>query len=108
MHEKTILLVLSVSTSRSLEWALKLISSERSENMWVVVDEKTMRILAKRGVVSSIGEKIFIYSGKRPEEFSLRIVVLVKPDEVYICNERGLLEPLVKLIRVMGIKIHEC
>ena len=108
MHEKTVLLVLSVSSSKSLEWALEVISSKRSENMWIVVDEKTMRILAKKSVVSSVGKKILVYSGKRPEEFSLRVVVLVKPDEVYICDERGLLEPLVKLIKAMRIKIHEC
>ncbi|MCC6035174.1 MAG: hypothetical protein LM567_06750 [Desulfurococcaceae archaeon] len=108
MREKSILLVLSVNTNKSLDWALRVINSKRAESTWIIVDEKTMRILAKRNIVGYVSEKIFVYSGKRPEEFSLRVIALVKPDEVYVCDERGLLEPLIKLIRVMKIKVYEC
>jgi len=108
VHGENTLVVLSITSSRALEWALRVISAKSPENMWIVVDEKTMKILARRGLTRILGERVVVYSGKKPEEFSLRVLVLAKPDELYVCDERGILEPVIRLLRVLRISMYEC
>jgi len=108
MNRENTLLVFSLSSNRSLNWALSLINSKNQENLWIVVDEKTMKTLARRNIVKTLGEKILVFSGRNFEEFSLRLLVLSKPDEIYVCDERGVLEPVIRLLRALRVSIREC
>jgi Holliday junction resolvasome RuvABC DNA-binding subunit len=105
---KNALIVLSAASSRGLEWALRVLNSKSPESLWIVVDEKTMKTLAKRGVTRALGERIMVYSGKKLEEFSLRVLVITKPDELYLCDERGVFEPLTRLLRLLRVSVYEC
>ncbi len=108
MYGGNTLVILSVTSNRALEWALHVISAKSPENIWVVVDERTMKILARKNLTRTLGERIIVYSGKKPEEFSLRVLVFAKPDELYVCDERGVLEPVIRLLRVLRISTYEC
>jgi hypothetical protein len=102
------LVVLAVSSNRGLEWALRVLGSKKLEDLWLVVDEKTMKVLAKRGLVRALGERVLVFSGRRVEEFSLRVLVLAKPDEVYLCDESSALEPVTRLLRLLDVSTYEC
>jgi hypothetical protein len=108
MSSSNTLIVLAVRSDEGLKWALRVLRTKSSKSLWLVVDEKTMRRLSRMSTVKTLGERVLVFSGRRVEEFSLRVVVLAKPDEVYLCDESGSLEPVIRLIRLLNVSIREC
>jgi hypothetical protein len=108
-RNEQLLVVLSTSTPRSLKFLSEILNTHRRENVWLIVDRSTMRVLASMGLLRELPvEKVIVYAGRNPEETALRVFTLVKPSRVYVCDEKSSLDPVTRFLTVVGVELYTC
>ncbi len=101
-----VLIIVSLKTKET-EKIEKIIS--KYPNTWLLTDSKSADLLAKSNVLSQISsERIIVFNGRKPEEFTLKIYSTVAPDIVYLCDERGYLKPISDFMTRAPVDIIEC
>jgi Uma2 family endonuclease len=101
-----VLIIVSLKTKET-EKIEKIIS--KYPNTWLLTDSKSADLLAKSNVLSQISsERIIVFNGRKPEEFTLKIYSAVAPDIVYLCDERGSLKPISDFMTRAPVDIIEC
>lgn len=91
--------------------SLKLLSSilSKSNSVWLLVDRSTMELIARSELMRKIdASRIIVYSGKKPEELSLKLHAMLKPDVVYACDENSSLKPVLEYLLAAGIRVVKC
>ncbi len=102
-----VLIIASVKKTDDLNWIRELVNKYRSA--WLVTDQKSAELLARENIFSRLEpDRIIVFSGRRPEELSLKIYKISTPDIVYICDKYNVLKPLVELFRIAPVKRVEC
>ncbi|MGC8982865.1 MAG: hypothetical protein ACP5KA_03825 [Desulfurococcaceae archaeon] len=108
MLQKPVLVLFTAKSSGSLKKLLRL-AAELGPGAWFVLDGKTMELLARSGAQKALpADRVFVFSGRRSEEFALRVFSLVKPASAYVCDENRVLEPITRFLLVAGIYVEEC
>ncbi|ADV64471.1 hypothetical protein [Desulfurococcus mucosus] len=75
----------------------------------LVTDAETIRLLRVSNMLGSMRHlEIVVFNRGNPEEESLRIIAVYTPSEAYICDQRGSLNPLSRVLRKLGIPVKVC
>ncbi|MEM4224938.1 MAG: hypothetical protein QXX93_03145, partial [Desulfurococcaceae archaeon] len=68
-RNEQLLVVLSTRTPRSLRFLSEILNTHERENVWLIVDRSTVRVLASMGLLRELPvEKVIVYAGRNPEE----------------------------------------
>lgn len=102
------LILISINSEGQLKKAEGLINNLKSEVF--ITDSQTLQLLvAKKVLTKDFIGKLYVFDSSSPEEDSLKLFALSKPEHVIICDETGRLEAFSRFVkRVSGLKISEC
>ncbi|MEM0377850.1 MAG: hypothetical protein QXP68_02385 [Thermosphaera sp.] len=102
------LVLISVNDGDQLRKAEDLINNFKNEIF--VTDMQTLQLLVnKKLLTKGFAGKLYVFNSSFPEEDSLKLFALSKPDDVVVCDEAGRLEAFTRFVkRVSGLRILEC
>jgi len=102
------LVIVSISSEDRLERVKQLLMD--SDRDVIITDKKTLKMLVEGKVVGkNFKGSLYLFNYSSPEEDSLKLFTISKPDEVLICDEAGRLETLSRFVKsIAGLKISMC
>jgi hypothetical protein len=82
---------------------------DKHPDAWLLTDPNSVEVLAKLNILSRLSpDRIIVFNGRKPEEFTLKIYSVLAPDIVYLCDERGSLKPILDFMARAPVDVVEC
>lgn len=102
------LVIVSINSEDRLERVKQLLMD--SDKDVIITDKKTLNMLVEGKIIGkNFKGSLYLFNYSSPEEDSLKLFTISKPDEVFICDEAGRLETLSRFVKsITGLKISVC
>jgi hypothetical protein len=102
------LVIVSFKSEDGLERVKRLLMD--SDKDVIITDKKTLNMLVEGKIIGKhFKGSLYLFNYSSPEEDSLKLFTISKPDEVFICDEAGKLEALSRFVKsITGLKISVC
>lgn len=102
------LMIVSIRSGNKLERVRQIL--ENSGKDVIITDKESLNMLVEGKIFGkNFKGSLYLFNFSSPEEDSLKLFTISKPDEVLICDEAGRLEAFSRFIRLVpGLKISEC
>lgn len=113
MHDQgssgNVLVVVSSGDGDFMRFIQGVISAHQLSSLWFVFDRKIMERIASTELMSKIpADRVIVFSGRNPEETSMRVYAITRPAKAYVCDPRGILKPIVDFLYAAKVEVETC